>query len=252
MTTAVRVSAPSRLHFGLLRFGHDPTKSFGGLGMMIDQPRVEVELQPANQWHAEGPQSDRALQVAQSVTQQLKPDCKSPLHIRVFNLPPAHCGLGTGTQLDFSIAAGIYRLLGFNIPSADELATVTNRGKRSAVGSHGFLSGGFIWETGQQQSNSLGSLAQHLMVPPEWHILLIRLPEPAGLHGKTEGAAFDQLPAIPVEVTQKMQSLAEQDILPAVQISRLHHLQQRPLRIWLPSWQLLRKNPRRPLRLTRH
>ncbi len=217
MTRAIKISAPCRLHFGLLRFEKNTGASFGGLGMMIDQPRVEVDLQPAQQWQAVGSMADRALEFAHCVSRFAKLAEQTPMHIRVCNVPPAHCGLGTGTQLALAVAHGIYKLQGLPTPAADELAASVGRGKRSAVGSHGFLHGGLIWETGQEQAGSLGTLARHLAVPENWRILLIRSPQQAGLHGDREGAAFKNLPAVPHAVTEKLRSIAEQTILPAVE-----------------------------------
>ena len=221
MSRTVRISAPSRLHFGLLRFGKDVGPSFGGLGMMVDQPRVTLEITPSDRWHAEGPKSERALEIAQCVSHTINPASPTPLDIRVCEIPPAHSGLGTGTQLAFAIVHGIHQLHNLPTPNADQLAQLADRGKRSAVGSHGYLHGGLIWELGQQQPGQLGTLAQHITVPPDWRILLIRLPQQAGLHGHQEVAAFKNLPSIPPEVTGQLIHLAESKILPAAKTADL-------------------------------
>ena len=39
---AVRVRAPSRLHFGLLAFGDSAPRQFGGVVAMIDRPETHV------------------------------------------------------------------------------------------------------------------------------------------------------------------------------------------------------------------
>src|SRR2546428_14106761 len=45
---AVRVQAPSRLHFGLLAFGAEASpRQFGGVGVMIQQPGNELVVRPA-------------------------------------------------------------------------------------------------------------------------------------------------------------------------------------------------------------
>ncbi len=43
----VRVVAPSRLHFGLLSFGHRAGRRYGGIGLMIDRPAVRLSLSGA-------------------------------------------------------------------------------------------------------------------------------------------------------------------------------------------------------------
>ena len=77
----IRVTAPSRLHFGLFALAAEgatpwpgadgqpalPARQFGGVGLMIDQPGVRVLLQPAAACSAEGPSAKRALQDRKSV-----------------------------------------------------------------------------------------------------------------------------------------------------------------------------------------
>ena len=65
----IRLTAPSRLHFGLFALpargvthwpnveGQPtiPARRFGGVGLMIDQPGVQVTVRPASQWSGAGP-----------------------------------------------------------------------------------------------------------------------------------------------------------------------------------------------------
>ena len=43
----VEVTASSRLHFGLFSFGHCQGRQFGGVGVMLDKPAVELHIQAA-------------------------------------------------------------------------------------------------------------------------------------------------------------------------------------------------------------
>jgi hypothetical protein len=61
---SVTISTPSRLHFGLLRFEQAEGPSFGGLGMMIAEPRCVVRLITSNEWRASGPDANRAVAFA--------------------------------------------------------------------------------------------------------------------------------------------------------------------------------------------
>ena len=63
----IQVTAPSRLHFGLLsvtqedfwldRLGQAtvPARRFGGVGLMIDRPGVQVSVRPSSSWSSSGP-----------------------------------------------------------------------------------------------------------------------------------------------------------------------------------------------------
>jgi beta-RFAP synthase len=214
--TVVSVSTPSRLHFGLLRVHEAPRGSFGGLGLMIDRPRVELELEAAADWDVSGPSADRALEFARramaNLDEALRP---TALRIKIHTAVPPHRGLGGGTQLALAIAAGVRRIAGLPAGTAAELAASVGRGARSAVGTHGFLHGGLIWERGRPGGELLSPLSDRVALPPEWRIVLIAPTCGEGLSGADEAGAFAQLPPVPVAVTFRLERLAEDAILPA-------------------------------------
>ena len=215
MSRTITITAPCRLHFGLLRFAEEEGLSYGGLGMMLDQPATVVEMQRAETWQATGPNADRALAFAQQASRTW--DELSPLSIHIRKTPPAHAGLGSGTQLALAVARGVAYFGNRQAIDIGDLSNAVGRGQRSAIGSHGFLHGGLLWETGRTSNESLGKLSRRLEVPAAWRVLLIVPSEDAGLHGSAEIDAFAQLPSVPVEVTEKLQRLAEENILPAVE-----------------------------------
>lgn len=218
----VTVSTPSRLHFGLLRFEQRDGPSYGGLGMMVREPRWEVELEPSVEWAATGPSAERALEYArrglrnlEGIGQQLA------ANVVVRRAAPEHCGLGGGTQLGLAVAAAVRRLSGLDRGTAGELAALVGRGQRSAVGSHGFLQGGLVWELGRLPCESLGRLADRVSVPEQWRVLLVAPRGESGLSGRPELDAFRRLPAVPREVTERLVHVAEEEIIPAIEESRL-------------------------------
>ena len=222
MSESVTISTPSRIHFGLLRFAQEEGPSYGGLGMMIDRPRWNVTMSRDDQWSAAGPSAERALRVARRVQAHGHlPEDLSPLRLEVRTAIPPHQGLGGGTQLDLAVAAGVRALSGLPPAPAAELATLTGRGQRSAVGSHGFAHGGLIWETGRRPGESLGTLAERVALPDQWRIVLITPPGDAGLSGEPERSAFEQLPPVPETAAVRLTILAVQHILPAARGGRL-------------------------------
>src|SRR5262249_51396598 len=61
----IRVVAPSRLHFGLFRVpvtgeAEVGARAFGGVGLMIEQPGVVVDVRTADSWQFEGTLASRA------------------------------------------------------------------------------------------------------------------------------------------------------------------------------------------------
>ncbi len=212
------ITTPSRLHFGLLRFEQAEGRSYGGLGMMIADPRWVVELDAADQWAGEGVGFQRALEFARHVLNAVDaPRKPQALRIRIRQAIPAHRGLGGGTQLGLAIAAGVRRLFDLPEASAEELAAASGRGQRSAVGAHGFVHGGLIWEKGRPPGESLGQLAARIALPESWRIVLVDTGDPSGLSGKPEVDAFKALPPVRAATTERLEQLAEEAILPAAQ-----------------------------------
>jgi beta-ribofuranosylaminobenzene 5'-phosphate synthase len=181
-----RVVAPSRLHFGLLHMPTgglthatgSPARLFGGCGLMIDAPGVAVAVEPASDWHGEGPLSSRAVEFARMVT-------NVPHRVVVERCPPEHVGLGTGTALGLAVAKAIRPEL-----TAPELAQFVGRGRRSGVGLHGFEHGGFIVDHGKTDEGSLPGLACRLAFPEDWHVAVIIPDQPTNWHGLNERTAF--------------------------------------------------------------
>ncbi|MCZ2340279.1 MAG: hypothetical protein LC104_00610 [Bacteroidales bacterium] len=175
----IRVSAPSRLHFGLLNTGHlTGVPRFGGCGLMIEAPGVSVGVEPAPQWSATGPNAERALALAQRVTTVCH-------RVVVERCPPEHVGLGVGTSLGLSVA----RALRPDAP-IEELARLTGRGLRSGVGLYGFAHGGIICDAGRDSTAELPRCGDRLAFPPDWRIVLIRPPVQPAWFGAAERQAF--------------------------------------------------------------
>ena len=224
MNHGVRVSAPSRLHFGMFSFGHTDTPQFGGVGVMLDGPKVDLSIYPANEFTACGPLSTRACDIArriwaviQTITEPtgLSPACE----IRFHSAPPEHAGLGVGTQLSLAITAGLLRLAKLPIPDPAALATLAGRGLRSAVGTYGFLHGGLIVEAGKCPGETLSPLVSQVTLPADWRFVLMLSPQQpgsaAGLSGERELAAFAKLPPVSAEATNSLCKEALLHLVPA-------------------------------------
>jgi beta-ribofuranosylaminobenzene 5'-phosphate synthase len=213
----VRVATPSRLHFGLLRLHTTCSLGHGGLGLMIDSPGVELELSAAVAWDIAGPSARRAAMFAQQALASVQsPDAPTALRIRIHATIPPHRGLGGGTQLGLAVAAGVCRLAGIESPTAADLAAAVGRGERSAVGSHGFVHGGLIWERGIGGASGLSELTARVALPAEWRVLLIAPSQQQGRSGLAERRAFAELPPVLPHVSHGLEEIAEREILPAV------------------------------------
>jgi beta-RFAP synthase len=212
-----RIRTGSRLHFGLFNIGEGPRR-FGGVGLMIEGPGVQLCAEPARDWSADGPLSARVLEFARMfAANHPHSDLLPPQHFLVERAAPEHAGLGTGTQLGVAVARLLAEACGLR-ECTSELASRVGRGLRSALGVHGFECGGFLVEAGKRSGN-LSPLVARMDFPEDWRIVVAIPPHAAGLHGFPEKEAFAKLAAGPGDEAQTDQlcRLTLLGMLPAVQ-----------------------------------
>lgn len=211
----VRVTTSSRLHFGLFSFGRSEGRQYGGVGAMLERPGLRLTIERDEQTSAQGPLAERAVDFANIVAESLRSISPHRYRITIESAPPEHVGLGTGTQLGMAISAGALRLSGIQFPPASEFARLPRRGQRSAIGTYGFLGGGLLLEGGKEPGKSLSPLLKRVELPDAWRFVLLRPTNAVGLSGVEEQRAFAAMPPVPESVSQQLQSLAEQRLLPA-------------------------------------
>jgi beta-RFAP synthase len=217
MARIVQVTTPSRLHFGMFSFGHPEVRQFGGAGVMLEQPSVRLEIRPAAAFAASGPLSARIPPVVDRLCGGWRLSQPPNCHIKVQETPPEHSGLGTGTQLVLAVTAGLNAFLGGNPLEARELAALSGRGLRSAIGTYGFLQGGLLVESGKTANELLSPLERRVELPESWRFVLVSPSGERGLAGEAERQAFNRLPPVPAEVTAKLRAEAAEELIPAVE-----------------------------------
>jgi beta-RFAP synthase len=213
----IRIRTPSRLHFGLIAPAAKAGRRFGGVGMMIDQPGVQIRLEPSRDWLVRGPLAERGQAVVNRLLSTYLGTQAPPHAIRIEHAAPEHMGLGTGTQLSLAIARGLAETAGIEDKSASQLAPLVDRGQRSAIGTHGFDRGGFLVDGGKTDSDDVAPLVAWLSFPEDWRIVLILPPWQPGVHGLAERYAFGQLREIP----GRAEALSRQvllELLPALSV----------------------------------
>ncbi len=139
-----------------------------------------------------------------------------PCRIELQSVPQRHVGLGSGTQLACSVATGLAAWLGRPTPSPVDLARLTGRGQRSAVGTYGFALGGMIVEAGRVPEEPLSPLECRVEIPAAWRFVLVESPERRGLSGLDEQQAFADLPPVSAAVRDQLIAEVRQNMLPAI------------------------------------
>jgi beta-ribofuranosylaminobenzene 5'-phosphate synthase len=211
----VDVRAACRLHFGMFSFGRAEVRQFGGLGVMVARGAMHLRIEPAETFAVEGPLAKRvrvaAARVARAMGLEQLPGCR----VRVLRAPQEHVGLGTGTQLQLSLAAGLNEFLAGAPLPLPALAALAGRGARSAIGCYGFERGGMIVDQGKLPGEPLGALADRVELPGQWRFGLICPADVKGLAGEEEQLAFRELPGVPGATTQRLTEEVFERLLPA-------------------------------------
>jgi beta-RFAP synthase len=215
MRYQLHVKAGSRLHLGLLGWGQEGKREFGGVGLMLQSPSLVLLAEPSMEWTFSGRHAERIGEFAARWRQAYPHALLRGCHLRLLRSPPQHVGLGTGTQLGLAVAAALYQLHQQPLPPPEQLAAVVGRGHRSSIGTFGFLLGGLIVDQGKLPGDPLGALAAHVDLPPAWRVVLLRPPRRRGLSGMEERRAFEALPQIPSSVSERLWRCVEERLLPA-------------------------------------
>jgi len=235
----------------MLSFGHTDTRSFGGVGVMLDRPAVQVKMRRSSRLEARGLLAERAFAYAKACVEAWRlgdVGCS----IEVVAAPPAHVGLGSGTQLGLAVAAGMRHLFKlsvegqvapamahpmeeelqptdhdwlFDTRDAMELARAVGRGRRSCVGVYGFSRGGLIIESGRMirdpsdledhETRDFSPMVSRVRLPSPWRCVVLMARDATGLSGEAERAAFSRLHPVPREITAELSRIALLDLLPA-------------------------------------
>jgi beta-RFAP synthase len=208
------VRAPARLHFGVLDLHGGLGRRFGGVGAAIPSPGLVLEAAPASEVSAHGPEAERVAAFARRYLERA--GIADGARFTVRQAIPAHAGLGSGTQLALAVARALAEL--YQQPTgAAALARTVERGRRSAIGTWAFESGGFILEGGRREGTDEVAplLARHPM-PEGWRYVVAVPAGKPGLSGEAEAEAFRQLPRPPLGEVERVAHLVLMQLLPAL------------------------------------
>ena len=191
--------------------------------MMVQEPAMELRVSDASHFHAAGKQATLIHELSKKWFHEFavtNSDFASldalPIRLELIRCPSRHSGFGSGTQLSFSVASALFEATGIRAPSTNAIASAFKRGRRSAIGSHGFQHGGFLVDRGISPSDNISPLLSRTDFPTQWRIVLITPRESIGKHGKLETLAFDQLISESNSMRGKLFGLCMNEIVPAI------------------------------------
>jgi beta-RFAP synthase len=190
--TEIVVTAPARLHFGMLDPAGLGARRFGGLGVGVESPRVIVGVRrrSGDEITVSGAEAERARTFAQRTRTAF--GLTGGIEVNVYDAIPPHVGLGSGTKLGLAIARAVAELAGVSA-GPEELAEATGRGARSSVGCWTFVEPGLVVEAGVRDRVWISPLVAHHPMPERWRCVLALPRGVEGLSGDAEERFFTQL-----------------------------------------------------------
>jgi beta-RFAP synthase len=186
------VTAPARLHFGMLDPAGVGARRFGGFGVGVEYPRVVVgaRLRPDEDVVVSGSQSERATTFVRRARAAF--GLGSGVEVNVREAIPPHTGLGSGTKLGLAIGRGLAELAGISA-GAEQLARASGRGARSSVGCWTFAAPGLVVEAGVPDGGWISPVVARHPMPERWRCVLALPRGVEGLSGNAEERFFNQL-----------------------------------------------------------
>ena len=213
--TQIVVTAPARLHFGMLDPAGTGARRFGGVGVAVESPRVVVcvSRRPGDEVVGHGPQADRAVVFANRARESF--GLAGGLEVEVLEAIPSHSGLGSGTKLGLAIARGVAELAGISA-GAEELAEASGRGARSSVGAWTFAAPGLVVEAGVCERDPISPLVARHPMPARWRCVLAMALGAEGLSGNAEERFFGLLQAEGSAIEPRVSRLVLTALLPGL------------------------------------
>ena len=213
--TEVVVTAPARLHFGMLDPAGLGSRRFGGCGVAVESPRVVVGVKPRSGADvvALGAQAERASAFASRARQAF--GYSGGIEVDVREAIPPHSGLGSGTKLGLAVARGVAELAGISAGPV-ELAEASGRGARSSVGAWTFAAPGLVVEAGVRDRDLLSPLVVRHAMPAPWRCVLALPFGAEGLSGNAEERFFSLLQEEGTAIEPRVSRLVLTALLPGL------------------------------------
>ncbi|MHB9285497.1 beta-ribofuranosylaminobenzene 5'-phosphate synthase family protein [Halobacteriales archaeon Cl-PHB] len=184
------VETGARIHLGFQNLSLAHERLYGGVGLALDEPRVVVEAEPAEEIRCDDPAIEAYC--AEAVDRLDVSGAVVAVHDRY----DRHVGLGSGTQLSLAALAAIAEAHDETVDPR-ELAPTIGRGGRSGVGVATFEGGGFVVDAGHPTERFTTAppergawtvprpIARHDL-PSDWRFVLVTPAAEAGPSGRPE------------------------------------------------------------------
>ena len=232
----VRITTPCRIHLSLIDENGYTGRVDGGIGLMLDQPNVVLEVSNsadefAIECHKYYRESVHVINEKASKVFKLFHINNKNFHFNLLRYYPSHVGLGSKTQLSLAIGTAISKLKNMDIP-IEEITKMVERGGTSGIGWRGFETGGFILDgghdygIGKEKENFLPSSASgsanpaltisKYNIPENWRFVLVIPNVKPGAYGEEEVDIFKKYTPIPRDEVNEVSHQILMKMLPGI------------------------------------
>ena len=192
--TEVVVTAPARLHFGMLDPAGLGARRFGGCGVGVESPRVVIGGQVRGPADGHRARTAGRARRRRSLAAPVRPSASAGgIEVDVREAIPPHVGLGSGTKLGLAVARGVAELVGRPGRRRRSWREASGRGARSSVGCWTFAAPGLVVEAGVRGEGWISPLVARHPMPDRWRCVLALPIGVEGLSGDAEERFFRQL-----------------------------------------------------------
>ncbi len=208
------VETPSRLHLGIIDLSRQFEREYGALGLMVKRG-YRIEVVPMDEGlDVEGTEKEK--KEVGSVFEALKNSYQldTGFKVNVKRRVPRHIGLGSTTQLKMGTAASMMKISGVNY-DVEELATAAGRSRFSAIGTYGFMHGGFILEGGKRRVADVPPLSTRMEIPSEWRFVVV-WPEASSSYDEVQEKPIMKNVKVSVEYPRKITHHIVMGVLPSI------------------------------------
>ncbi|KUO62611.1 MAG: hypothetical protein APF84_02375 [Gracilibacter sp. BRH_c7a] len=216
------VKTGARLHLGQLDLNGSLGRLYGGLGLAIDQPQLEIRAEKAGSLSLQSLCGEKK-RLERIVKKYLEYYSLPGVKIELVQSLPSHSGLGSGTQLSLALGFAIAQIYELH-SSLTELAAITDReSSRSGIGVAAFERGGFLIDGGKKESElqsqdrfDVPPVLARIPFPEDWAIILVLPYQQEKMFGCKEENAFNSLLPMKEDISGKICRLLLMKLLPGL------------------------------------
>ena len=219
--TELRLRTASRLHFGLLGWGPGAARQFGGVGLMVERPGIELVATPSTDWQFEGPLAGRVREVVDRLRRQRPRSWRTPRILSRFDSRsrarlPSMSAWASARSSTWPWSGSCWRCATTEFHSFQRNWPVfPDVGDAQGLDSTASCKAGFL-SMAEGATNSSPPPIARMPFPDDWSILLVQPPGPPGRSGPTRYGPSPTSQPPSDRITDRLCRLILLGILPAV------------------------------------